>query len=270
MAAAGRVVAETIAHVGEQLEPGDHDRGARPDRRRSTSARTAASRPRWATGASRERSASRRTRWSCTGSRAPYEVADGDLITIDVGVTLDGYIADSAYTFGVGEVGELGAAAARHRPRRARRRHRAGAARKPGGGHLGRGPAPRRGRRLRGRPQPRRARRRPLLPRGPAHSQLRAAGPRAAARRGHDARDRADDHRRPSRGLRARRRMVDLDRGRVARGPLRAHRRDHGRRAADPDAERRSRAVFAIAERPARRSAVLCCASAASTNYRGQ
>jgi methionyl aminopeptidase len=33
-----------------------------------------------------------------------YEVADGDLITIDVGITLDGYIADSAYTFGVGDI----------------------------------------------------------------------------------------------------------------------------------------------------------------------
>jgi methionyl aminopeptidase len=35
-----------------------------------------------------------------------YVVADGDLITIDVGVTLDGYIADSAYTFGVGDVSD--------------------------------------------------------------------------------------------------------------------------------------------------------------------
>ena len=33
-----------------------------------------------------------------------YEVAEGDLVTIDVGVTLDGYIADSAYTFGVGDI----------------------------------------------------------------------------------------------------------------------------------------------------------------------
>jgi methionyl aminopeptidase len=31
-------------------------------------------------------------------------VAEGDLVTIDVGVTLDGAIADSAYTFGVGEI----------------------------------------------------------------------------------------------------------------------------------------------------------------------
>jgi len=33
-----------------------------------------------------------------------YVVAEGDLVTIDVGVTLDGYIADSAYTYGVGEI----------------------------------------------------------------------------------------------------------------------------------------------------------------------
>ena len=40
------------------------------------------------------------------GIPGAHVVADGDLITIDVGVTLDGYIADSAYTFAVGEVGE--------------------------------------------------------------------------------------------------------------------------------------------------------------------
>jgi len=33
-----------------------------------------------------------------------YVVSEGDLVTIDVGVTLAGYIADSAYTFGVGEI----------------------------------------------------------------------------------------------------------------------------------------------------------------------
>ena len=38
------------------------------------------------------------------GIPGAYEVGDGDLVTIDVGVTLDGYIADSAYTFGVGEI----------------------------------------------------------------------------------------------------------------------------------------------------------------------
>ena len=38
------------------------------------------------------------------GIPGPSEIAEGDLVTIDVGVTLDGYIADSAYTFGVGEI----------------------------------------------------------------------------------------------------------------------------------------------------------------------
>jgi methionyl aminopeptidase len=33
-----------------------------------------------------------------------YVVREGDIVTIDVGVTLDGAIADSAYTFGVGEI----------------------------------------------------------------------------------------------------------------------------------------------------------------------
>ena len=33
-----------------------------------------------------------------------FVVSDGDLVTIDVGVTLEGAIADSAYTFGVGTV----------------------------------------------------------------------------------------------------------------------------------------------------------------------
>ena len=35
-----------------------------------------------------------------------YELADGDLLSVDVGVTLDGFVADSAYTFPVGEISE--------------------------------------------------------------------------------------------------------------------------------------------------------------------
>jgi methionyl aminopeptidase len=38
------------------------------------------------------------------GIPGPYRVAEGDLLTVDVGVTLDGAIADSAYTFAVGEI----------------------------------------------------------------------------------------------------------------------------------------------------------------------
>ena len=50
------------------------------------------------------------------GIPGAYEVAEGDLISVDVGVTLDGFVADSAYTFPVGDVIERGAAAARRRP----------------------------------------------------------------------------------------------------------------------------------------------------------
>jgi methionyl aminopeptidase len=38
------------------------------------------------------------------GIPGPYVLEDGDLISVDVGVTLDGFVADSAYTFAVGEV----------------------------------------------------------------------------------------------------------------------------------------------------------------------
>ena len=38
------------------------------------------------------------------GIPGPYRVEEGDVITIDVGATLDGSIADSAYTFPVGDV----------------------------------------------------------------------------------------------------------------------------------------------------------------------
>jgi methionyl aminopeptidase len=38
------------------------------------------------------------------GIPGPYTLRNGDLISVDVGVTLDGFVADSAYTFAVGEV----------------------------------------------------------------------------------------------------------------------------------------------------------------------
>ena len=48
------------------------------------------------------RSAPRRTRWSCTGSPAPTSCKRGDVISIDVGVTKDGWVADAAITLPVG------------------------------------------------------------------------------------------------------------------------------------------------------------------------
>lgn len=38
------------------------------------------------------------------GIPGAYELKDGDLISVDVGVTLDGFVADSAFTYPVGEV----------------------------------------------------------------------------------------------------------------------------------------------------------------------
>ena len=38
------------------------------------------------------------------GIPGPFELADGDILSVDVGVTLDGFVADSANTFPVGEI----------------------------------------------------------------------------------------------------------------------------------------------------------------------
>src|SRR5919205_4500472 len=38
------------------------------------------------------------------GIPTAYRAKDGDIVSVDLGVTLDGLVADSAYTFGVGEI----------------------------------------------------------------------------------------------------------------------------------------------------------------------
>ena len=40
------------------------------------------------------------------GIPGPYRLADGDILSVDVGVTLDGFVADAAYTHAVGEVSD--------------------------------------------------------------------------------------------------------------------------------------------------------------------
>ena len=39
------------------------------------------------------------------GIPGPYRLNDGDVLSVDVGVTLDGWVADAARTFAVGEIG---------------------------------------------------------------------------------------------------------------------------------------------------------------------
>jgi methionyl aminopeptidase len=40
------------------------------------------------------------------GIPGPYALREGDILSVDVGVTLDGFVADSAFTFPVGDVSE--------------------------------------------------------------------------------------------------------------------------------------------------------------------
>jgi methionyl aminopeptidase len=40
------------------------------------------------------------------GIPGPYALGEGDILSVDVGVTLDGFVADSAYTFPIGEISE--------------------------------------------------------------------------------------------------------------------------------------------------------------------
>jgi methionyl aminopeptidase len=40
------------------------------------------------------------------GIPGPYALREGDILSVDVGVTLDGFVADSAFTFPVGEVSQ--------------------------------------------------------------------------------------------------------------------------------------------------------------------
>jgi len=103
IAAAGSVVAGTIAHVGERIEPGvttlELDRIAEDFIRDQGGIPTSQG----------YRGYPRAICISVNevvvhGIPDGRVVEDGDLVTIDVGVTLDGAIADSAYTFGVGEI----------------------------------------------------------------------------------------------------------------------------------------------------------------------
>jgi methionyl aminopeptidase len=103
IARAGGLVAETIAHVGERLVPGVTT---------DELDRIAAAFIREHGGVPTSQGYKGYPKAICIspndvvvhGIPDAYEVADGDLVTIDVGVTLDGAIADSAYTFAVGDV----------------------------------------------------------------------------------------------------------------------------------------------------------------------
>jgi methionyl aminopeptidase len=103
MARAGELVAETIALLGEHLQTGIttgeldriaeefiRDRGGSPTSKgyRGFPAATCIS----------------PNAMVVHGIPGEHRVEEGDLISVDVGITLDGLVADSAYTFAVGDV----------------------------------------------------------------------------------------------------------------------------------------------------------------------
>jgi methionyl aminopeptidase len=103
MAKAGALVAETISLVGEHLEPGvsmlDLDRLAEDHIRAKGGVPTS----KGYKGYPAALCISPNT-MVVHGIPTGYIAREGDIISIDLGVTLNGFVADSAYTFPVGEV----------------------------------------------------------------------------------------------------------------------------------------------------------------------
>jgi methionyl aminopeptidase len=103
MARAGRVVADSLALLGETIRPGVTT--AELDRVAEEYIRSHAGVPTFKGYHGFPASI-------CTspnsmvvhGIPGEYRLAEGDLLSVDVGVTLGGFVADSAYTFGVGEI----------------------------------------------------------------------------------------------------------------------------------------------------------------------
>jgi len=103
MGRAGRIVAETLALLGERIRPGvttaeldavaeefirSHDGSPTFLGYRGYPASICAS----------------PNDMVVHGIPGPYALVEGDILSVDVGVTLGGFVADSAYTFPVGEV----------------------------------------------------------------------------------------------------------------------------------------------------------------------
>jgi methionyl aminopeptidase len=103
MARAGRVVADTLALLGEHVRPGvttsELDRLAE-DYIRSQGGVPTFKGYRGFPGSI----CSSPNAMVVHGIPGRYRLCEGDVISIDVGVTLDGFVADSAYTFPVGEI----------------------------------------------------------------------------------------------------------------------------------------------------------------------
>ena len=105
MAAAGALVADTIAHVGEHIRPGvttaELDRIGEDYIRAHGGVPTSKGYRGFPAALCLSPN-----EMIVHGIPGPYRLDEGDVISVDVGVTLDGFVADSAYTFPVGEISE--------------------------------------------------------------------------------------------------------------------------------------------------------------------
>jgi methionyl aminopeptidase len=103
MARAGEVVVDALAMIGEELKPGismlELDRLAEEFIRERGGVPTSKGYRGYPATLCISPNA-----MIVHGIPTEYRAREGDVISVDVGVTLDGLIADSAYTFGVGEI----------------------------------------------------------------------------------------------------------------------------------------------------------------------
>jgi methionyl aminopeptidase len=103
MARAGRVVVETLAAVGEAIAPGVTT--AELDEVAEEYIRSQGGAPTFKGYRGFPASiCSSPNSMVVHGIPGPYRLEEGDTISIDVGVTLDGFVGDSAYTFPVGDI----------------------------------------------------------------------------------------------------------------------------------------------------------------------
>jgi methionyl aminopeptidase len=105
MARAGRVVADTLLLLGDSLRPGmtTHDLDEVAEEHIRAQGGVPTFKGYRGFPASICTSPNSMVVHGIPGS---YRIEEGDLLSVDVGVTLDGFVADSAYTFAVGDVPE--------------------------------------------------------------------------------------------------------------------------------------------------------------------
>jgi methionyl aminopeptidase len=105
MGQAGRVVADTLALLGESMRPGVTTKELDGIAEEYIRSQGGAPTFKGYHGFPASICASPNS-MVVHGIPGEYRIEDGDLLSVDVGVTLNGFVADSAYTFAVGSISE--------------------------------------------------------------------------------------------------------------------------------------------------------------------